>query len=435
MMSFKSGQEEAKERELQREQMKENQRERPKVEPVVNPNRMSGEVLPSSRIKVNKLRDRVSITSKEDVMRHSHNNFNFTPEMKAGTGMRKRVSIDTTKAKSISINNLNQGLLTPQSSTNSTPTAKAKYSSNPQLLTSNCFLTTNYSDTHKEEFGLSNNLSTSPKKMSEANYLVHTIQTLGTLVKSSESPSKMNEILSTGQNAIKLNQLNSLLNNITLPPKKESEPKIDSMLNFHMNDSKNLLMENNVIRRDTFIDNNFNKKFQVEKENIMNEIYTTSDIRMKKYGILFEFINTNIKEITDLVSQNSTNRNAEEPVANNIIFDKEAVKALNEEDPSDKIKNNKLLHNISNSFIDSPSDLDFYKNLVDHTMNNNTCNDNFSQEMSSFRSKADCSQINDQTHLQYDDYYFKAKTFQPQRFLNHNDTCVVETVPELSVPR
>jgi hypothetical protein len=439
MMSFKSGPEsEIKDKETLL-------KEKPKIEKEINTNRISaGEINPSQRIKVNKTRDRVSITSKEDVMRYSQNNFNFTPDNKSSTIIKKRGSIDTTKPKSISINNMQFGLVTPVSSTNSTPTAQPKYNSNPQLLTSNCVLTTNYSDTHKEEFALSNNnnMSSSPKKFSEANYLVHTIQTLGTMIKSSESPSKVNEVLSTGQNALKINKLNSLLNTISLP-KKESELKEAADENFHhelniphlqLNDSKNLLMENNVIRRDTFIDNNFNKKFQVDKQNIMNEIYTTSDIRMKKYGILFDFINTNIKEITEMVSQNTTNRIPEEHQINNIIFDKEAVKALNEEDVT--IKKNNLLNNISNSFIDSPSDLDFYKNFIEHTIINGTLNDNFSQDMSSFRSKIDKSHVNDQTHVQYDDYHFKSKTYQQQqRNVNNDETCVVDTVPEMSVPR
>lgn len=438
MMSFKSGPEtENKEREILL-------KEKSKIDKEINTVRISGEINPSQRIKVSKTRDRVSITSKEDVMRYSQNNFNFTPDNKPSTKIKKQGSIDTTKPKSISINNFQYGLVTPHSSTNSTPTAQPKYNSNPQLITSNCVLTTNYSDTHKEEqcaVSSNNNLTASPKKLSEVNYLVQTIQTLGTMIKSSESPNTVNEIMSSGQNAIKINKLNSLLNNISLN-NKECELKETANENINhelimpklqLNDSKNLLMENNVIRRDTFIDNNFNKKFQVDKQNIMNEIYTTSDIRMKKYGILFDFINTNIKEITEMVSQNTTNRNHEEQHINNIIFDKEAVKALNEEDVS--MKKNNLLNNMSNSFMDSPSDLDFYKNLIEHTIVNGTLNDNFSQDMSSFRSKVDKSHVNDQTHVQYDDYHFKSRTYKPNKNVNNDETCMVEPVNDLSVPR
>ena len=108
----------------------------------------------------------------------------------------------------------------------------------------------------------------------KSEYIINSIQTLGTLLKAQNTPQKMNELLNDKQTSTKINKLNSMLNNLNIVA-ETVEQKNDTDVNIiEVNDSNNLLMENNVIRRDTFIDNNFNKKLLVEKENIINEIYS-----------------------------------------------------------------------------------------------------------------------------------------------------------------
>jgi hypothetical protein len=103
--------------------------------------------------------------------------------------------------------------------------------------------------------------------------------------------------------------------------KEDNKHKLDKMLNKadqpSGGDDSKLLMDNNVIKRDTFIDNNFNKKLrsnEIPQANLIDEVYTNSDMRIKKYGILFNFINNNLKEITELVNNQNNNRIIEETI-------------------------------------------------------------------------------------------------------------------------
>jgi hypothetical protein len=124
-----------------------------------------------------------------------------------------------------------------------------------------------------------------------------------------------------------------------------------------LNESKSLLNENNIIKRDTFIEPSLNKQIgnniienkynkininvinadmlgddiakprqikkeetinynhkEDKKEKIIKEIYDNSDIRIKRYEILLDFISSNIKEINQIMNTSNINQNLIMPV-------------------------------------------------------------------------------------------------------------------------
>jgi len=66
------------------------------------------------------------------------------------------------------------------------------------------------------------------------------------------------------------------------------------------NTDTNLIQVNNSIDNSSKPVENFLEKS--EKNNIIKEIHFNSDVRMKRYEILLEFINSNMKEIEKMVS-------------------------------------------------------------------------------------------------------------------------------------
>ena len=77
--------------------------------------------------------------------------------------------------------------------------------------------------------------------------------------------------------------------------------------------SQQMIYENNIIKRETFINDNYTKKRKlreesslfntIKKESIINGIYLNSDMRIKKYGILFEFLTDNLIEINNFLTK------------------------------------------------------------------------------------------------------------------------------------
>jgi hypothetical protein len=195
-------------------------------------------------------------------------------------------------------------------------------------------------------------------------------------------------------------------------------------------DENRLLMKNNIIRRETFIDNNFNKKFTSINENaeakgnIINELFTNSDLRIKKYGILFDFINTNIREITELMAEKSEE---EEQISGEVKYE-EKVESLTE---NKKININlpKILADISGSFLaSSAAEEDFYQGLADFTLNYTNLN-NFSNEMSTMRVDQSCIDKFDKTQCQYDEYPTRKNTCTQEM---NNETCqIIDSEPNL----
>jgi hypothetical protein len=149
------------------------------------------------------------------------------------------------------------------------------------------------------------------------------------------------------------------------------------------------LMENNVLKRETFIDNNFNKKLrhtEFPEQNVIDEVYTNSDMRIKRYGILFNFINNNLKELTDLVNNQNTQNN----ITNNNRIIEETIEGYSFE-------------NIS-SFLANSFHEDFYKGFVDQTINLTGVNVSNANEVSSMRTKMGISMFDksEKTECQYD---------------------------------
>ena len=203
--------------------------------------------------------------------------------------------------------------------------------------------------------------------------ILSSIMNFKSLLKSNDG-NELEKLLSSEENIIVLNQLNSKLNEFG---------GIASSKSFNLvQKEKSLLNENNVIKRHTFIENSVNNKTKnsffhpdgtriinvnlneqffnaddnkemkyqnmniniinatmlskqyspkmgktslnilsknsdvnsnlkinekLKKEKIMNEIQLTGEMRMKKYEILLEFINSNLKEINKMVLSNFGN--------------------------------------------------------------------------------------------------------------------------------
>lgn len=393
-----------------------------------------------SKVKIMKKSNmfRKSITSKDDI--YSSNKTAVTPESKKGTNLGSKKSIFDIKPKSSNFPSITikTDALQLQHQLFHTPTSSAqtnsKYSlqncnSNQNLnqFNSNYILTTNYSennnqnkDTKDEDFILTPQLTPTNKQDPSPVQpdIISTIQALGKMLKPQEdlssNPEEIKHLDQMLNNKLQIQVKNQVSNNTS-----DSDPHSNnSHLNFHLNDSRNLLMENNVIRRETFIDNNFNKKSKINEE--MNDILNNSNNRMKKYGILFDFINNNIKEITELVSQN-TSTNKEESSNACVAFNKEIGKVLTEE----KYLNPEISHSFINS---SASDIDFYRNLIDQTFNQKV--DNISNEMSTLHSKIDFSVFNDKldkTQYQYEDIRSKLAT---PNCLDVNETKYISENPK-----
>ena len=139
------------------------------------------------------------------------------------------------------------------------------------------------------------------------------------LLKSNQNTNNIEKLFKSQEDMTKIQDLNTRLNKYPMRDK----------MSFHscvFRDSKNLLDENDIIRRDTFIETN-NKHINVinadmleehasrtkteeheiqdKKSKIMNEIVLDSDLRMKRYEILLDFINTNLKEINQMMTGNN----------------------------------------------------------------------------------------------------------------------------------
>jgi hypothetical protein len=317
-------------------------------------------------------RGKKSFTFRDDNPLSQNNNTSNTvqnqPNFKAHTLKNKRMSMEIKLKPDF----YNAQVDTPVSSA-STPKVNT-YNSNPTLFGSAEILTTNYSE-NREEI---------KQPQIESKYILDSIEALGSLVKVKNSTPST-------ETKVQIDNLNNQLSQIkTIGTSNVSKPQIAQ-------DESNLLNENNIIKRETFIDNNFNKKETREK--IINEIHTTSDLRMKKYNILFDFINNNIKEITEMVSQSNTTQ---------IMYD-----GIKEESPKPDMPN--MLHDISNSFAESNSEIDFYKNFFERVEKNkatpherdkfeNTINlDSFAQD-SFFKNKFENSSFQvEKTLIQFEE--------------------------------
>ena len=60
---------------------------------------------------------------------------------------------------------------------------------------------------------------------------------------------------------------------------------------------------------DVFQHNDIESNYFNLIDKFKNEIYSSSEIRIKQYGMLFKFITTNLKEINDMVNFDSSDQN------------------------------------------------------------------------------------------------------------------------------
>jgi hypothetical protein len=126
------------------------------------------------------------------------------------------------------------------------------------------------------------------------NDILLSIQKFGSLLRVGNSNS-----IKVDENHPDIMKLNSLLGSL----KSGANESTHHMMN-----------ENNTIKRDTFINENYNKKHRenslfntIRRESIINGIYLNSDTRIKKYGIFFDFFSENIKEITNFLKPPENN--------------------------------------------------------------------------------------------------------------------------------
>jgi len=107
-----------------------------------------------------------------------------------------------------------------------------------------------------------------------------------------------------GDNAIKIKNLDNQLN-INKAPSSQSN-KLSSINN--NSDINRISQINQLNQLNQFTSTSSNSHIpNIDKENITNDIYLSSENRVKRYNILFNFINENLKDINTIFTQSITN--------------------------------------------------------------------------------------------------------------------------------
>jgi hypothetical protein len=171
-------------------------------------------------------------------------------------------------------------------------------------------VTTNFSDNGREstlakiterEFFETQNKETdyekrnsSSKKMdisehNEAEHILSNIDKLRFCIK----PNEVNANKFLQQNQKQINQLNQMLESVK-PVNVQTSP-----------DKKVNVISSNMLSNDFLTSQTITVSKEIEKsdkkEKVNNEIFVNSDARIKRYGILLDFINTNLKEINEFL--------------------------------------------------------------------------------------------------------------------------------------
>lgn len=278
----------------------------------------------SGMIRVNKILPvRNSISSKEDV-----NAFNKDC---------KDVIFKKMQIKKNSLPTLNKiEFPKPDKTFNHSPTQikESSTKSNIATKTSNIILTTNYSEKEgvdKHEEG----------QLDSSNVILNSIQKLG-----------------------KMLQGTNLKDTIIIDD--DGNNNLNLIQNTHNNKNETYIEINNLLKN----------------HDCNNETNDESEQRMKRYGILFDFINSNLKEINLLMSNEK---------------EKDVIK-----------KSSPFMDNpdITDSFLESCINEEFYRNLAEQT------NHLDYNELSSIMSKIDATHINnksDTTQFQFDGMHFNRR--------------------------
>jgi hypothetical protein len=193
--------------------------------------------------------------------------------------------------------------------------------------------------------------------------ILSSIMNFKTLLKSNEAANNIEKLFKSEEDLDKINNLNSKLNKYSEWDKMNIQSTI-------FKENKISLDEHNYLRRDTFVESSINKPINVinanmlteystatrtkteenegsdKKSKIMNEIVTNSDMRLKRYEILLDFINSNLKEINQLMVGN----NSENAESNTLIYNNQDEMQKIEEVNSNKLSSLHSKINLNSKF-------------------------------------------------------------------------------------
>lgn len=347
-------------------------------------------------------------------------------------------------------------------------------SSRPATMSN--IMTTNYTENNKEQSPYKQ-LETLHDRypMTGSNEIQSDILSSILNFKSLLRPADGERVFKSEADIQRINQLNSLLNNVQMG---------NSGLNDSKN-SKNMITGEGIIKRETFIENtkkekiihcdlkynnvniniinsnmlssdislsnnnlkgSFENKENGKKDQIFTEIYQNSDKRIKRYEILLDFINSNLKEMNEIMQNSMTlnndkdsskqlykieevnsnrpsslhskiNLNSRTNIERDNLYDyedSEMQENVNILPPNGKIIDETLFtrkeiyskhrREYSQSLLISSIDSEYYQNLIEQSFNNNILN--ISNDMSSIRTLHDPRKYNisydsEQTPVQY----------------------------------
>ena len=124
--------------------------------------------------------------------------------------------------------------------------------------------------------------------------IIQSIKQFGTLLRAPyENIQKYEQLLKNEENIIKLKGLNEILNKLNFN-------SIKILSNLLSNDNKCEAKDKISLCLDLNDNNNI-----VLKEDLISDIYINSDLRIKRYSVLFDFLSNNIKEIKEIIIQNT----------------------------------------------------------------------------------------------------------------------------------
>ena len=160
-----------------------------------------------------------------------------------------------------------------------------------------------------------------------------------------------------------INNLNQILSqqNTNLFASKGSVSSVTNLTE-NSNNNKNLLKSQlnlpQIVEQSKTTDSNDIQDHNsfIEKENITNDIYICSDNRVKRYKVLLEFINSNLKDINTLFMQSLTKNN------NNNNTNSNSNNILNSNNISNYNSNNNKNNNINNNLIMHTTNCDTSRN-------------------------------------------------------------------------
>jgi hypothetical protein len=144
----------------------------------------------------------------------------------------------------------------------------------------------------------------------EADNILSHIEKMRFLFKSNEI--NMNKLLKNEENQRQITQLNLMLNAVTLPTSSNNTNSSDykkvNVINSNMLSNEFLSNQTGISKEietttTPIKEERSESKFKPQntENKINNEIFINSDLRIKRYGILLDFINSNLRDINEMV--------------------------------------------------------------------------------------------------------------------------------------